>query len=202
VGSEQIRLSIHSAVVERFPQPLREDLDIPGRIQGEEPIVVKNIDLDTFALYCEYVYTGNYSISETVLASQNSYQVSLGLEEAKAQAFDGPFAVVVPKYPRESRTLLPTLFIHSWIYIHAAKYKWEPLKLLSFQKLQNALETSPLTAALIAELAPMFRFISEQESEAARNLARYVTGYVTATIGPLQENPRFRDFAEWAQFKD
>lgn len=165
VGSEQIRLSIHSAVVERFPQPLREDLDIPGRIQGEEPIVVRNIDLDTFALYCEYVYTGNYSISETVLASQNSSQVSLQLEEANAQAFDGPFAVVVPKHPRESRTLLPTLFIHSWIYIHAAKYKWESLKSLSFQKFQNALETSPLTAALIDELAPMFCFISEQESE-------------------------------------
>ncbi|EAW20718.1 uncharacterized protein NFIA_112420 [Aspergillus fischeri NRRL 181] len=183
VGSEQIRLSIHSAVVERFPQPLREDLDIPGRIQGEEPIVVRNIDLDTFALYCDS-------------------QVSLRLEEANAQAFDGPFAVVVPKHPRESRTLLPTLFIHSWIYIHAAKYKWESLKLLSFQKFQNALETSPLTAALIDELAPMFCFISEQESEAARNLARYVTGYVTTTIGPLQETSSFRDFAEWAQFKD
>jgi hypothetical protein len=76
------------------------------------------------------------------------------------------------------------------------------LKLLSFQKLQNALETSPLAAALIAELAPMFCLISEQESEAARNLARYVTGYVTATIGPLQENFSFRDFADWAQFKD
>jgi hypothetical protein len=35
VGSEQIQLSIHSAVIERFPQPLREDLDISGRIQGE-----------------------------------------------------------------------------------------------------------------------------------------------------------------------
>jgi hypothetical protein len=76
------------------------------------------------------------------------------------------------------------------------------LKLLSFQKLHNALETSPLTAALITELAPMFCFISEQESKAARNLARYVTGYVAATIGPLQENLSFRDFAEWAQFKD
>jgi hypothetical protein len=94
--------------------------------------------------------------------------------------------------------LLPTLFVHSWIYIQAAKYKWELLKLLSLQKLQNALETSALTTALIAELALIFCFISEQESEAARNLARYVTGYVTATIGPLQENPSFRDFAEWS----
>jgi hypothetical protein len=202
VGSEQTRLSIHSAVIERFPRPLREHLDIPQRLQGEEPIIVENIDLHTFALYCEFVYVGNYTISETVLASQKSFQVPLRLKEANDQDFDGPFAVVVPKYPREGRTLLPTLFIHSWIYIHAAKYKWEPLKLLSFQKLQNDLETSPLTAALIAELAPMFCFISEQESEAARNLARYVTGYVTATIGPLQENLSFRDFAEWAQFKD
>ncbi|PKX96271.1 uncharacterized protein P174DRAFT_509556 [Aspergillus novofumigatus IBT 16806] len=165
VGSEQTRLSIHSAVIEHFPRPLREHLDIPQRLQGEEPIIVKNIDLHTFALYCDF--------------------------QVNDQDFNRPFAVVVLKYPRESHTLLPTLFIYSWIYIHAAKYKWEPLKLLSFQKLQNALETSPLTAALIAELAPMFCFISEQELEAARNLARYVT-----------ENLSFRDFAEWAQFKD
>lgn len=202
MGSEQTRLSIHSAVIERFPQPLREHLEIPQRLQGEEPIVVKNIDLHTFALYCEYVYKGNYSISEAVVASQNSSQMSLRLQEVNSQDFDGPFAVIVPKHTRECRTLLPSLFIHSRIYIQAGKHKWEPLKLLSFQKLQNALETSPLTAALIAELAPMFCFISEQESEAAHNLARYVTGYVTATIGPLQENLSFRDFAEWAQFKD
>jgi hypothetical protein len=76
------------------------------------------------------------------------------------------------------------------------------LKLLSFQKFQNALETFPLTAILIHQLAPMFRFISEQQSEAARNLAQYVTDYVTAKMGPLQEDLSFRDFAEWAQFKD
>lgn len=172
MGSEQTRLSIHSAVIERFPQSLREQLDIRQRLQGEETIVVKNIGLHTFALYCEYAYTGNYSISEAVVASQNSSQISLRLQEANGQDFDGPFAVIVPKYTRERRTLLPTLFIHSRIYIQADKHKWEPLKLLSFQKFQNALETSPLTAALIAELAPMFCFISEQESEAARNLAR------------------------------
>jgi hypothetical protein len=60
---------------------------------------------------------------------------------------------------------------------------------------------SPLTAALINELAPMFCFISEQESEAARNLARYVMGYVMTTIGPLQGTPSFRDFADWTQSK-
>jgi hypothetical protein len=202
VGSEQTRLSIHSAVIERFPQSLREHLDIPQRLQGEEMIVVKNIDLHSFALYCEYAYTGNYSISEAVVASQNSSQMSLRLQEVNGQDFDGPFAVIVPKYKGECRTLLPTLFIHSRIYIQAGKHKWEPLKLLSFQKFQNALETFPLTAILIHQLAPMFRFISEQQSEAARNLARYVTDYVTAKMGPLQEDLSFRDFAEWAQFKD
>jgi hypothetical protein len=51
VGSEQIQLSIHSAVIERFPKPLREDLDIHERVQGEEPIILRNINLDAFALY-------------------------------------------------------------------------------------------------------------------------------------------------------
>jgi hypothetical protein len=51
-------------------------------------------------------------------------------------------------------------------------------------------------------LALIFYFISEQELEAAHNLAWYITGYVTAMIGPLQENLSFQDFAEWAQFKD
>jgi hypothetical protein len=69
------------------------------------------------------------------------------------------------------------------------------------RKFQNTLEMSPLTAALINELAPMFCFISEQESEAARNLARYVMGYVMTTIGPLQGTPSFRDFADWTQSK-
>jgi hypothetical protein len=72
VGSEQTQLSIHSVVIKRFPQSLQEHLDIPQRLQGEEMIVVKNIDLHSFALYCEYAYTGNYSISEVVIASQNS----------------------------------------------------------------------------------------------------------------------------------
>jgi hypothetical protein len=90
-------------------------LDIHERVQGEEPIILRNINLDTFALYWEYIYTGNYLISETVLASQNSSQVSLWLEEMKAEVFDGLFAVIVPKYLKESRTLLPTLFIHSYI---------------------------------------------------------------------------------------
>jgi hypothetical protein len=113
VGSEQTRLSIYSAVIEHFPWLLREHLDIPQRLQGEEPIIVENIDLHTFALYCEFVYVGNYTISETVLALQKSFQVPLQLKEANNQDFDGPFMVVVPKYPREGCTLLPTLFIHS-----------------------------------------------------------------------------------------
>jgi hypothetical protein len=50
VGSEQTQLSIHSAVIKRFPQPLREYLEIPQRLQGEEPIVVKDINPHTFAL--------------------------------------------------------------------------------------------------------------------------------------------------------
>jgi hypothetical protein len=69
-------------------------------------------------------------------------------------------------------------------------------------KFQNALETFPLTATLIDELAPMFYFISEQESEAARNLARYVTGYVTAAMGPMQKNSSFQDFTDWSQSKE
>jgi hypothetical protein len=57
--------------------------------------------------------------------------------------------------------LLHTLFIHIKVYIYAAKYKWEPLKLLAFCKFQNTLENSPLTAAFINELALMFHFISK-----------------------------------------
>jgi hypothetical protein len=68
------------------------------------------------------------------------------------------------------------------------------LKVLFFQKFQASLEASPLIVTLIDELAPMFCFISEQESETARNLARYVTGYVTAAMGPLQKNSSFQDF--------
>lgn len=33
-------------------------------------------------------------------------------------------------------------------------------------------------------------------------MARYVTGYVTTTIGPLQETSSFRDFADWTQSKE
>jgi hypothetical protein len=47
----------------------------------------------------------------------------------------------------------------------------------------------------------MFCLISKQESEATRNLAWYVTGYVTAMIGLLQENSSFQDFADWTQSK-
>jgi hypothetical protein len=37
----------------------------------------------------------NYSISEAVVASQNSSQMSLRLQKANDQGFDGPFAVKV-----------------------------------------------------------------------------------------------------------
>jgi hypothetical protein len=201
VDSEQVQLSIHAAAVERFPQSLREELHIPGRSQGQGPIIVRNIDLDTFALYCEYVYTGDYSVLETRLVSHSSSQKTPRLKEADARGFDGPFAVVVPKHTSESRTLLHALFIHVRVYIHAAKHKWEPLKLLAFRKFQNTLENSPLTAAFIDELAPMFRFISEQEPEAANNLARYIMDYLTVNMGPLQKNSSFWDFAEWTQSK-
>jgi hypothetical protein len=202
VDSAGVKLSIHSAAIERFPQSLREEIDIPSRIQGEGPIVVRNIDLDTFALYCEYAYTGNYSVSETLLVSHNSSQTSPRLKEANARGFEGPFAVVVPKHTRESRTLLRTLFIHVRIYIHAAKHEWELLKLLSFQKFQNTLERCPLTATFIDELAPMFRYIPEQETGTANNLARYLTDYLTAKLEPSQGNSSFWDFAEWTQSKE
>lgn len=202
VDSVKVELWIHSAAIERFPPSLREELDIPGRIQGEGPTVVRNIDLETFALYCEYVYTGNYSVSETLFVSRNNSQTSPKLKEGNAQGFEGPFAVVVPKLPMESRTLLHTLLIHVRIYIYSAKHKWEPLKLLSFQKFQNALERAHLTATSIDELTPMFRFISEQKSGAANNLARYITDYLTAKIRPLQGNSSLWNFAEWTQSKE
>jgi hypothetical protein len=75
------------------------------------------------------------------------------------------------------------------------------LELLAFRKFQNTLENSPLTAAFIDELAPMFRFISEQEPEAANNLARYIMDYLTVNMGPLQGNSSFWGFAEWTQSK-
>jgi hypothetical protein len=78
---------------------------------------MKNINLHSFALYYEYAYTGNYLISEAVIASQNSSQMSLQLQEVNGQDFNRPFTVIVPKYKGEYYTLLPTLFIHSWIYI-------------------------------------------------------------------------------------
>jgi hypothetical protein len=123
------------------------------------------------------------------------------LKEADARGFDGPFAVVVLKHTSESRMLLHALFIHVHVYIHAAKHEWEPLKLLAFHKFQNTLENFTLTATFIDELAPMFRFISEQEPEAANNLALYITDYLTVNMGPLQKNSSFWDFAEWTQSK-
>jgi hypothetical protein len=100
-----VKLSIHSAAIYRFPQSLRAELDIPGKIQGAGPIVVINIDLDTFGLFCEYAYTGNYSVLETSLVSHNTSQTPRRLKEENARGFDGPFAVVLPS---ESRTLLHT----------------------------------------------------------------------------------------------
>ncbi|KAL3412677.1 hypothetical protein V8F44DRAFT_596231 [Aspergillus fumigatus] len=123
VGSEQTWLSIHLVVIEHFLQSLREQLDIHQRLQGKETIVMKNIGLHTFALYYKYIYTGNYLISEAVITSQNSSQILLRLQEANSQDFNRPFAVIVLKYTRERRTLLPILFIHSRIYIQADKHK-------------------------------------------------------------------------------
>jgi hypothetical protein len=57
--------------------------------------------------------------------------------------------------------LLHTLFIHIHIYIHAAKYEWEPLKLLTFYKFQNTLENFTLTTTFINKLALIFYFISK-----------------------------------------
>jgi hypothetical protein len=75
------------------------------------------------------------------------------------------------------------------------RHEWEPVKLLSFQKFQNTLEKCPLTATFIDELVPIFHFISKQASGAASSLARYITDYVAAKIGPLQGSSR--NFAEW-----
>jgi hypothetical protein len=202
VDSVKVQLWIHSAAIERFPQSLREELDITGRIQSEGPIVVRNIDLVIFALYCEYAYTGNYSVSETLPVSHDCSPTSPKLKEGNAHGFEGPFAVVVSKHPRESRPLLHTILIHIRIYLHAAKHKWESLKLVSFQKIQNTLDRSPFTPTFIDDLAPMFRFISEQESGAASSLARYITDYVAAKIGPLEGNSTFWDFVEWTQSKE
>lgn len=158
--------------------------------------------MDTFALYCEYAYTGNYSVTETLLVSHNSPQTSPKLEEGSTHGLEGPFAVVVPKHPRESPTLLHTIFIHVRIYLHAAKHRWEFLRLLSFQKIQNTLDRSTLTATLVDELAPVFRYISEQESGAASNLAQYITDYLTTKIESMQGNSSFQDFAEWTLSKE
>jgi hypothetical protein len=45
---------------------------------------MRNIDLDTFAIYYEYIYIGNYVILETVLTLQNSSQVTLQLKGVNA----------------------------------------------------------------------------------------------------------------------
>jgi hypothetical protein len=68
------------------------------------------------------------------------------------------------------------------------------LKLLAFHKFQNTLENSPLTAAFIDELAPMFRFISEQEPEAANNLARYIMDFFDGQHGPIAGKLQFLGF--------
>jgi hypothetical protein len=83
VCSQVQYLPFAQTVIERFPQPLREDLGI-GIIQSQEPIIMRNIDLGTFALYYEYIYIGNYVILETVLTLQNSSQVTLQLKGVNA----------------------------------------------------------------------------------------------------------------------
>jgi hypothetical protein len=87
--------------------------------------------------------------------------------------------------------LLHALFIYIYVYIHAAKHEWEPLKLLAFYKFQNTLENFTLTATFIDELALMFCFISKQEPEAVNNLALYIMDYLIVNIGPLQKNSSF-----------
>ncbi|KAB8205569.1 hypothetical protein BDV34DRAFT_195308 [Aspergillus parasiticus] len=80
---------------------------------------MRNINMDTFALYYKYTYGGNYSVAATLPFSQSSSQTSPKLKEGNAHGSKGPFAVVVPKHPRESRTLLHTLLIHVRILLHA-----------------------------------------------------------------------------------
>jgi hypothetical protein len=79
---EQVQLSIHAAAVEHFPQSLREELYIPRRSQGQGPIIVRNINLDTFTLYYKYIYTRDYLVLEMRLISHSSSQKMLRLKEA------------------------------------------------------------------------------------------------------------------------
>ncbi|KAE8317155.1 hypothetical protein BDV41DRAFT_526912 [Aspergillus transmontanensis] len=72
---------------------------------------MRNINMDTFALYYKYAYGGNYSVAAMLPFSQSSSQTSPKLKEGNAH--------VVPTHPRESRTLLHTLLIHVRILLHA-----------------------------------------------------------------------------------
>ncbi|KAB8227559.1 uncharacterized protein BDW43DRAFT_316732 [Aspergillus alliaceus] len=166
VGPEHTRFSIHSAILERFPDALRRELHDLQTEQHGRMISLEHMDAMIFACCCQYAYTGRYTAPQ--LKPQSSSE--LGNPAACTQEshpFDGPFAVVIPPYqPQRSSSLhMTTLCGHSRVYHFARKYHWESLQSYAAKEFHATMWRNDFSLIHVEELVQLLRTIVSSSSE-------------------------------------
>ncbi|MCJ1347278.1 hypothetical protein MMC31_005500 [Peltigera leucophlebia] len=187
VGKNRKPMSIHMAAV-AVQSPALQTLLGGEMIEARTRTVIwDDVDEETFALFAEFVYTGDYSLSASSNQNLDPPTVPSADDDNKVET---PEACRTPQPKVTTRNLTSTravplkapsgncnlfLLVHARLYVLADKYNITNLMALANQKLYNKLaDCIPVDVADYDQVMELVRYVYDNtpSSTSSRNLLR------------------------------
>ncbi|KAL5332620.1 hypothetical protein BJX70DRAFT_383691 [Aspergillus crustosus] len=187
-----------------------------GSFAGDESIIINDADKHIFSLICEYLYTGDYSI--TFSGDTSPPHLTSGgqekLEQNHAVILEGNLfrdTETVEKFadylvrriqPQPSKGLQdscnPTedytkaLLTHARLHVFAIKYNLQELRDICLFKLFHLLHVFPIYQGRVGDIIQLFDFAFETDTGRRENLLILLCQYVARYIRFFLPNRSFQ----------
>jgi hypothetical protein len=214
VGTACEEFVIHSDILKLHSTPWF-DAD-SGSFPGDESIIIKDADAHIFSLVCQYLYTGDYSITLPIdtpppdLTSggqENSEQKHaivlkgnlFGDTETVEKCADYLVRRIQPR-PSEglqgsydlNADYTETLLTHARLHNFAVKYEMQELSNVCLFKLLHLLHVFPICQERVADIVRLFDFAFDTDTGQCENLTTMLQYYVARHIKLFLPSTKFQ----------
>ncbi|KAL2803114.1 hypothetical protein BJX63DRAFT_425569 [Aspergillus granulosus] len=206
VGTDCEEVVIHSDILKLHSTPWFDSNS--ASFTGDESIIIEDPDAYIFSLVCQYLYTGDYSItlpsdtpppyltSDGQGKSEQSHIIILEGNLFRDTETMEKFADYLVRRYNPNADYTEILLTYARLHIFAVKYELQELRDICLFRLLHLLHVFPICQDRVGDIVRLFDFAFDMDIERYRNLTTILRYYTARHIGLFLANRKFQILLE------